>query len=198
MAALFRTSVLTLGSVLLCAPLVGCGVGPLLTVADNNSPSVAVRATFRPQNLSRTPGRSDGGFELGYERFEAHSTQTLEASLPAVVNGQIINPPDTLHNSATVQTAHIAYSHRFSMGSQFQLEPFVGLSALSTEFRVQPSSPAPAATARYNHSAVLVGVTPRWRFNDQWAVEARVAAVRFDAIDSLTSLDLPGLFIALG
>jgi hypothetical protein len=160
---------------LLALPLAGCGSPQILQVRDHHASAYQVQATVRPDAWSHREGRSVGGIELGYERYSANAAQTLPAYTSVMVGEHTLSGPDTLRNAATVQSAHVAYSHRFSLGQHLQLEPAFGLGLLDLNLQAQPSAPASMVSAHSQYTGGYVSFTPRWRFNDNWALEATVA-----------------------
>ncbi|MBC7955157.1 MAG: hypothetical protein H7Y33_04705 [Cytophagales bacterium] len=182
--------------------LAGCEGLEGARIRDQNSPTVSVRATFRPEVLSR--GRSEGGIEVGYERYRANDTQQLGAGQHVDVGTQHISGPDSLHNQVTVQQGHLAYAQRISFGSHFRLEPRLGVSRMGTDLTVEPTVSTQRAQSQRWGTRFFYGITPSWRFNDVLALEARVTgsnggAMRTYAFDAgLLVSPVPGASLRLG
>jgi hypothetical protein len=171
-----KRSSLAGSALVLTVALSGCGAGRDLQVHDNNAPSMSLLATLHPAAFSQRGDGNESGIELGYERYRASGTQQFAAGLPARVGDQTITGPDNLRNTATVQSAHVAYSRRFALGSHLQLEPAFGLGLLDLNFHAQPSAPASALSIHNSQAVAYLAFTPRWRFNEAWALEARVVS----------------------
>jgi len=161
--------------------LSGCAQNQPLSVHDDNSTAASVRATVRPDSWSRRGGRSEGGIEFGYERFNGAHTQALSTGSSVSIGGQTVNGPDTLQNSATVKMAHIAYTHRFSFGSHFQIEPLIGAARVRLNLNVKPASTGASLHDDFGETFFLFGAMPRWRFNNWLAMEARFTMARVGA-----------------
>ena len=159
------------------ALLIGCAVAEHVRVKDHNSPTASVRVTMRPEALARNP-ESLRGFQLGYERYRAKGTQELQAgqNVYFVPTGPSVTGPDTLHNEATVEQTHLAYTHTFLFGPKFELEPMLGAVYLRFDTTVEPMMAASRPSLRYSGTQFYGGIVPRWRFNDFVALELRVAA----------------------
>jgi hypothetical protein len=150
----------------------GCGVWQQLSMRDDNAPSVAVRAAFRPQAWARDE-RLGPGFEAGFERLRAHDVRRLAAGETLVLAGQTLTGPDDLGQSALVRRAQVVYTHPLYFGSLFQLEPFLGLAKVRLTYRASPAASALRPTLTASHTGVIGGITPRVRIDDRFAVEAR-------------------------
>ena len=158
------------------ALLAGCSGYQGVQVRDHDSPALALRATVRPQAWGHGQ-RSEGGIEFGYERYRGTSTQPIAAGTFVDVGAQTISGPDSLRNEATVQQVHVAYTHRFHFGPNFQLEPMGGLADLNLALKVKPTTAPVQPSDESRYTALIYGITPRWRFNDKVAVEARITGV---------------------
>jgi hypothetical protein len=158
------------------ALLVGCSGLQGVQVHDHNAASVALRATVRPQAWAHGQ-RSEGGIEFGYERYRGVGTQALALNTFIDVGSQIVNGPDTLRNELTVQQAHVAYTHRFHFGRTFELEPLVGVANLNLALKVKPTTALLQPSDESSITTVFGGITPRWRFSDKVAIEARFTGV---------------------
>jgi hypothetical protein len=169
------------------AALAGCGALQQVSVKDDNASSVAARAAIHPQSWARGGG-SEPGIEVGLVRQRASSSRVLGAGEVLVLGGQSVLGPDTANQVATVQQGHVAYNHRFrfgaSSGSGFELEPFVGVARYNLRFRLEPSASTVRPEVNEWHSAVIGGVTPRWRFNPWLTLEARIEGLGGSRIDS--------------
>lgn len=163
------------------ALLAGCSAYQGVQVRDDDSPALALRATVRPQAWHGQ--RSEGGIEFGYERYRGTSTQAIAAGTFVDVGGQSISGPDSLRNQATVQQLHVAYSHRFHFGPNFQLEPMGGLADVNLALKVKPTTAAVQPSDESRRTALIWGVTPRWRFNDKVAIEARILGLAGALVD---------------
>jgi hypothetical protein len=162
--------------------LAGCEGLQGARIRDQNSPSVAVRASMRPEALAS--GRREGGFEVGYERYRGEDTQGLASGEFIDVGNTSVSGPDTLRNKVTVQQLHLAYTQRITLGSHFQLEPMIGVSRLGLDFSVEPTvSTRRPATEQWG-TKFWYGITPRWRFNDMWSMEVRATGSVGQAVRS--------------
>lgn len=161
--------------------LAGCGSVQNVPVKDNNSPAVAVRATYHSKVADAGGEKYGAGVEVGFESYRASDTQTLASGqFVAIEGGTRVNGPDTLNHDARVQELHLAYNHRIRFGEQFQLEPFVGVSRTHLKFNSSSASGANIPTFDESKVGIIGGVTPRWRFNESWAVEARMSYSVYD------------------
>lgn len=168
-----------LSALALAAPLAGlsgCSAWQQLSVRDNESPSTAVRVAVRPQAWARSE-RPGPGFELGYERHRAKDVRALATGESITVNDQVINGPDNMGQSATIQLAHVVYTHPFYIGSYFELEPFGGVASLKARYRAEPSGSPLRPELNASHTSVIGGITPRFRLNEWVAFEARFSFV---------------------
>lgn len=162
-------------------PLSGCGVWQSLSVRDDESPSVAVRAALRPQGWAHSE-RPGPGFEIGYERHRAKDVRTLAAGESITVDTQVVTGPDTMGQRATVQLAHAVYTHPLYFGSYFELEPFGGVAQVKVRYRAEPANSVLRPELNTSRTSVIGGITPRLRLNEWMAVEARFSFVpRSDA-----------------
>jgi hypothetical protein len=158
------------------ALLSGCGVlTEQVSVRDDAAPVVAARASIRPAAWSRREG-SQPGIEVGYERFRADETRTLAAGETLNLGNQILAGPQTVAQSVTGQQAHVVYSHRFRFGSSFELEPFGGAARFDLRYQAQPAAAPLGSVLKESRTLAYGGITPRWRFNPWFALEARLAA----------------------
>lgn len=162
--------------------LPGCGVWQSLSVRDDDAASAAVRVAVRPAAWARSE-RPGPGFELGYERHRAKDKRTLAAGESITVNNQVINGPDTLGQNATVQVAHLAYTHPFYFGSHFELEPFGGVANVKVRYRAEPAGSALRPELATSRSSVIGGITPRVRLNEWVAFEARFSFIPLSDAD---------------
>lgn len=156
------------------AGLTACGALQSVPVTDNNSASFAVRATLRGKSGERNE-RSGPGVEIGYESYRARDTQTLAPGEVIVLEGASIVGPDTLHHEARLRQGYVAYNHLFRFGPNFQLEPFVGATRVHLRITTDTASGATRPMLDDWRTGVIGGVTPRWRFNDWLAIEARLS-----------------------
>lgn len=156
--------------------LSGCGVWQSLSVRDNEAASAAVRVAVRPQAWARSE-RPGPGFEFGFERHRAKDTRTLAAGESITVNNQVINGPDTLGQNATVQVAHVAYTHPLYFGGYFELEPFGGVANVKLRYRAEPGGSPLRPELDTQRTSVIGGITPRLRLNEWVAVEARFSFI---------------------
>lgn len=161
-----------LGAVIL---LSGCGSFQQLPVRDDSAPSAALRAAVRPQAWARSD-KPGPGFEAGFERVRANDVRTLATGESLTLNGQPISGPGGLPQRATVQVAHLVYTHPFRFGSQFELEPFGGLASVKLRYRATPAG-APAQELATSRTALIGGITPRLRLNEWAALEARFSVI---------------------
>jgi hypothetical protein len=154
------------------AALAACGSVQSVPVRDQNSPAFAVRGTFHGKSgeASRPAGP---GIEVGYERYSAKDTQVLGVGQSVVLEGASFTGPDTLQHKARMQYGYVAYNHRLRFGESFELEPFVGAARVHFKLHTHRSSGTGATGVDDRRTGVLGGVTPRWRFNDWLALEAR-------------------------
>jgi len=158
------------------ALLTGCGVlTEQVSVRDDAAPAVAVRASIRPLAWSRSEG-SQPGIEVGYERFRAEETRALAAGETLNLGNQILTGPQAVAQSVTGQLAHVAYSHRFLFGSSFELEPFGGAARFDLHYQAQSAAVPLRSVLKESRTLAYGGITPRWRFNPWFALEARLAA----------------------
>lgn len=171
-----RPSVALALMMLMVAPMSGCGVWQSLSVRDDQSPSAAVRAAIRPQGWAHSE-RPGPGFEIGYERHRAKDVRTLAAGESIAVDNQVVIGPDTMGQSATVQLAHVAYTHPLYFGSYFEPEPFAGVAQVKVHYRAEPASSALRPELNTARTSVIGGITPRLRLNEWMAVEARFSFV---------------------
>ncbi|KNZ30758.1 MAG: hypothetical protein AD742_20720 [Methylibium sp. NZG] len=168
-----------MGLSLLC--LAGCGSWQELPVRDNSATSAALRVAVRPQAWSR--GDKPGpGIEAGVERVRADDVRTLATGESLTLNGQVISGPGSLPQRADVQVAHVGYTHRLYFGSQFELEPFIGLASVKLRYRATPAG-APGQELSTSRTALIGGITPRLRLNDWAALETRFSIVPFSESD---------------
>lgn len=160
------------------AALAGCGSVQNVPVRDRESPVGSVRATFHGQSGARPAGP---GVELGYEHYTAKDTQVLGAGETVLLDGGSFVGPDTLRHKAQMQYGFVAYNHRFRFGERFELEPFIGAARVQLRMRTTRSSGVTTTTLDDSDTGVIGGVTPRWRFNDWLAIEARLSYLKTSA-----------------
>ncbi|MEO8155735.1 MAG: hypothetical protein ABI605_21940 [Rhizobacter sp.] len=156
------------------AMLAGCGAIQHVPVNDDNSASVAVRASFHRRS-AETNERYGSGIEVGYESYRARDTQTLAAGESISLDGGTVFGPSTLQHEARLRQGYVTYNHLLRFGPHFQLEPFVGLTRVNLRIRSDPGSGSTLLLLDEWRSGVLGGVTPRWCFNDWVAIEARLS-----------------------
>ncbi len=156
--------------------LSGCGVWQSLSVRDDNAPSAALRVALRPQAWARGE-RAGPGFEAGYERHRADNVRTLAAGESVTVDNQVITGPDALGQRTTVAVSHVVYTHPLRFGSYFELEPFGGIANVRVRYRAEPGSTPARPELNASRGTVIGGITPRWRFNEWLALEARFAFI---------------------
>jgi hypothetical protein len=163
--------------------LAGCSDLQNVRIRDHDSPAASVRVTVRPDFLARNAS-SQGGIELAYDRYRARDTQDLLAGQSVTVGSglQTVQGPDTLRNEATVEEGHVAYTHRFSHGAHFQVEPLLGVSRLRMKVGVEPAVSAQRLRVDHGSTHFFYGVTPRWRFNELVAVELRLQGSHGDEV----------------
>jgi hypothetical protein len=159
------------------AGLSGCGVWQSLSVRDNGSPSVAVRAALRPAAWARSSEHPGPGFEIGYERYRAQEARTLGAGESISLSGQTVLGPDVMGQTATVRTAQVVYTHPFYPAEHFELEPFVGVANVKLRLRAEPASTTQRPELNAARTAVVGGITPRGRINEWLALEARFSFI---------------------
>lgn len=172
-----------LGRVLAATTLVAlaaCGAVQSVPIRDHDSPAPSVRATIHSR--SGPSGRSEGpGVEVGYERYKASDTQTLAAGQSLLLEGGSISGPETLQHEARMQYGYVAYNHRLRFGEHFELEPFVGAARVHLKVQSVVASGGTVLALDSRRTGVIAGVTPRWRFNDWVAVEARLSYLNASA-----------------
>jgi hypothetical protein len=154
--------------------LSACGSVQSVPVRDNESATFAVRATVRP-SAWRGGEREGPGIAVGYEGYRAKDTQTLAAGESIQLDGGTILGPDTLRHQADMRQGYIAYNHLFRLGSHFELEPFVGATRIHLKIKSTSADGTTRAVLNNWDTGVIGGVTPRWRFNDWVAIEARLS-----------------------
>lgn len=157
----------------LLAGLSGCGAVQSLPIKDNNSASYAVRASWHGRS-GELNERSGPGVEVGYEGFRARDTQTLAAGQSLILEGGTVFGPETLRHDARLQLGYVAYKHLLRFGSSFQLEPFAGATRVRLKITSQTSGGNSLQVLNDQRTGLIGGVTPRWRFNDWLAIEARM------------------------
>jgi hypothetical protein len=91
------------------------------------------------------------------------------------LEGGTILGPDTLRHQADMRQGYIAYNHLFRLGSHFELEPFVGATRIHLKIKSTSADGTTRAVLNNWDTGVIGGVTPRWRFNDWVAIEARLS-----------------------
>ena len=154
--------------------LSACGSVQSVPVRDNDSAAFAVRATVR--SSAWTGGEREGpGIGMGYEGYSAKDTQNLAVGESIQLDGGAIFGPDTLRHKADMRQGYLTYNHLFRLGSHFQLEPFVGATRVHLKIRSTSADGTTRAVLDDWDTGVIGGVTPRWRFNDWVAIEARVS-----------------------
>ncbi len=156
------------------AGLTGCGTVQSVPIKDNDSSSVAVRATLRGKS-GDPPRRAGPGVEVGYEGYRARDTQSLAAGQVIVLEGGSILGPETLRHEATLRQGYVAYNHLLRFGQSFELEPFVGATRVHLRVKTDTTSGTSVPVLDDWRTGVIGGVTPRWRFNDWLAIEARLS-----------------------
>lgn len=176
---------LVTGLVLL-AILAGCGNVQNVPIRDRDSPVGSVRATFHGKSGTRPSGP---GIEVGYEQYTAKDTQTLAAGESVLLDGGSFVGPNTLRHKAQMQYGYVAYNHRLRFGDHFELEPFAGVARVNLKMRSTPNSGVTVTTLDDRHTGFIGGVTPRWRFNDWVALEARLSYLNASAWASGTSYE---------
>ena len=183
--------------------LSGCGGLEGARIRDNSSPAAAVRATFRPAAWARAED-SQRGIEIGYERFQGQSSQSLSSVQHIDLGNASVYGPDTLNNKVTLQSAHLAFTHRLGMGPHFELEPMIGIARTGLDFMVEPAVSAARPATQHFDTNFYFGITPRWRFNDVLALEGRVAGgvgvwMRYYSFDAgLLVNPVPNVALRLG
>lgn len=170
-----RTRFLSLRGALTVAAAVaasGCAVQNV-PIRDTSSPNFAVRATFR--GSSGEPAQRRGpGVEIGIEGFRAKGTQQLAAGESVVLEGVAFVGPQALQHKAKLQQVYVAYNHLIPLGRHLEIEPYVGLTEAQAKVTTTTASGASVTSVDLHRVGVTGGVTPRWRFNDQLALELRV------------------------
>lgn len=156
--------------------LSGCGVWQSLSVRDDEVASATLRVAVRPQAWARSE-KPGPGFEFGFERVRAEDERSLAAGETLTVNAQVINGPDRLAQRATVQVAHLVYTHPLYFGSHFELEPFGGLASVKVSYRAEPAGSPLRPELATSRTALIGGITPRLRMNEWAAVEARFSLI---------------------
>lgn len=154
--------------------LVGCGSVQNVPVRDRDSPAPSVRGSFHrtPAGASRPAGP---GIEVGYERYSARDTQTLAPGQSVILERASFIGPGTLRHEARMQYGYVAYNHRFRLGDRFELEPFIGAARAHFKLQTTRADGTGATGVDDRRTGAIGGVTPRWRFNDWVAFEARLA-----------------------
>lgn len=152
--------------------LVGCGNIQNVPIKDTNAPGGAVRATFRGLR-GEPPQRLGAGIEVGYEGYRAKGTQSLAAGQSIVLQDATFNGPQDLRHEVRMQQLYVAYNHRFGFGPHLEIEPYVGVTQVWARVLTTPPSGARVTATDKRGTGVTAGFTPRWRFNDQVAVELR-------------------------
>ena len=152
--------------------LVGCGNIQNVPIKDTNAPGFAVRATFR--GLSGEPARRLGpGIEVGYEGYRAKGTQSLAVGESIVLPDATFAGPQDLRHEASLRQFYVAYNHRFGFGPHLEFEPYVGATQVRAKVYTTPASGNRVTAFDESSVGLTAGFTPRWRFNDQVAVELR-------------------------
>ena len=154
------------------AALSGCGALQQISVRDDNAPSVAVRAAFRPPAWARDE-RLGPGFEAGFERLRASDVRRLAVGETLVLAGQNIAGPDDLGQSVVVRRAQLVYTHPVYFGEVFQLEPFIGVANVHLRYRASPAASTSRPELTASTTGVIGGITPRVRVGERVSVEAR-------------------------
>jgi hypothetical protein len=162
----------------LVAVVAGCGSVQNVPIRDRESAAGSVRATFHGTSGTRPSGP---GVEVGYEHYTAKDTQVLGVGESVLLDGGSFFGPDTLRHKAKMQYGYIAYNHRFRFGDHFELEPFIGAARVQLKLRTTPNSGVTTTTLNDSDTGFIGGVTPRWRFNDRVAVEARLSYLHTSA-----------------
>lgn len=152
--------------------LVGCGNIQNVPVKDAHAPGGAVRATFRGSPVEGAR-RLGAGIEFGYEGYEAKGTQSLAAGDSIVLADATFTGPQDLRHEARLQQVYVAYNHRFAFGPHLEFEPYVGVTHVWAKLLTTLASGTRITSIDERRVGVTAGFTPRWRFNDRVAMEAR-------------------------
>lgn len=172
--ATFRAALHPLAWLITAAALTGCGTVRDISVHDKNSAAYAARATIRPDAWKRSE-TTHHGIEVGYEGFKAEDTQSLQAGDTLTLGTGFINGPAMVRHDARYSQYHVAYSPLIKLGSNVELEPFVGAAKVRLKLHSVASAGGAAIDLDESRNAAIGGITPRWRFNDWLAVETRIA-----------------------
>jgi len=153
----------------------GCNSLQHVNVHDKSASKFATRVVVRPDGFPATK-RSKGGIELGYEQYRGNGNQRVESGNQVTLDGNTITGPDTLRNEVKIQQGHVSYNHLINFG-RFELEPRVGLAFQQVDVTaVSATNPALAPLSTRERGTYLSGgITPRFKFNDMMAIEARLA-----------------------
>ncbi|HEU0201800.1 MAG TPA: hypothetical protein VFR86_15380 [Burkholderiaceae bacterium] len=158
--------------VLLSLLLAGCSIPRTLRIDDDSA------TTYAARGVVRLGSRQVSGIEVGYSQFRAEDTQTLPAGARVTLDSVSVVGPVELRNRARMQVAHVAYNHLFFATRPVQMELLGGAAVLRLAWRAQPLSGMQfPIDKQVDRGGFFVGVGPRWKFADRFALEGRLATV---------------------
>jgi hypothetical protein len=180
------------GITLLCVGLVGCETSDRLAIDDGHAPLISGALVVHPETWQMGErGRFKGGVEFGYERQFADSSQRIDAGHKVVIQ----NPqddalldytfpgPQRIQNRVRVEHGHVMYKPLISAGRHFQFEPALGLGFDEFTFTTTGQTIIPPITPTLSSNSVVnrieswnavLGITPRFKFDQITAFEGRV------------------------
>lgn len=154
-------------------------------MTDSSSPWSAATLVVRPESWRPTEDKRHwGGIEFGYEHQSGTGAQDIDAD--KYVTHDIDNDfigPQTVHHAVKVDHGHVAYNRLYTFGPHFELEPAWGVAYDSISIRTEGivkstiSNQVLGRQEIHFHQNVLGAtgsITPRWNFNQYFAVEALV------------------------
>ncbi len=161
----------TLLAATLALALTGCGTAPLM-IDDSRSPSASVRGVLRFGEDKRS------GIEAEWIRARGEGTQ-ITTGFATTVFGTDVPERTALSQTATADRFFLGYNRLLFGDRPFEMEWFAGAAGERIAWTtVIPGSPS-ATTLASTQSAVGLsgGVLGRYKFNEAWAVDARVRGV---------------------
>jgi hypothetical protein len=160
--------------------LTACVNPVTLNITDNSAPTYFARSVYRFDSAA-----PKAGIEAGYAQFRASDKQFLETGSFVRLNGQEISGPVDLQSRALVQQAYVGYNHLFFANRLVEMELLGGVGAMRVRWDTQPvNSTQSRLRMKMDRSGFIVGVGPRWKFAEHFALEGRLSTLVVHPFDA--------------
>jgi hypothetical protein len=115
------------------------------------------------------------GIELEVSRQRGRDTTVLGAAERVQLGNTVILGPRTLATEADVRTWHVAYNRLLRGRGPLEFEFYAGAGRMDVDLELDGGAPGTRLRRGFGGGSLVLGIAPRWKLGERWALEGRLS-----------------------